>query len=70
MARWNAVDRATGYELTVGEEKIVVSAETLSYVFEQTEAGSYTLSVKALYDGEENYTDGKAATVTYTVEEK
>lgn len=70
VARWSAVDRATGYELTVGEEKTVVSAETLSYVFEQTEAGSYTLSVKALYDGEENYTDGKAATVTYTVEEK
>lgn len=68
VARWNAVEKATGYELTIGEETITVSAETLSYTFGQTEAGTYELSVKALYAGEENYTDSKAATISYTVE--
>lgn len=70
VAKWEAVERATGYELTIDGESVTVSAETRSYTFEQTKAGTYELSVKALYEGEENYADSKAAKISYIVEPK
>ncbi len=68
VVTWDAVAHATGYEIKIGDEVTAVSADTLSYTFTQTEQGEYTLYVKAIYSGEEKFTDGDAESIVYKVE--
>ena len=65
IVSWDAVEGATGYEVSVnGGENILVSGT--SYTVEATQNGTYEIAVKALGDGGKKL-DSNYSKITYTV---
>ncbi len=49
---WNEVEHAAGYEVYVNGEKQGETIHVCTFTFEETEAGTYRITVKALGDGD------------------
>ncbi len=66
---WTAVEHATGYKVYVNDaEAATLTAEETSYTITETEAGTYTVKVIAIGDGELYLDSVASAPVEYTVE--
>lgn len=67
---WDQVEHATGYEVYVNGEKTGDVLTVCTYTLEDAAAGTYTITVKAVGDGDLYLTSAESEAVTITVKDQ